>query len=261
MINSFKDYKVCSIIWHMANNEQEKKQQILKVTKTDQRKTVDELFAKSKPSSSYYTFLILATVIVAAGLLLENAFIVIGGMLVAPVLTPIFVTALGFAVGQGGPIKNASSLLIKSFFIVVLGSFILALIFGIREIGHAFENTTRTAMLYFLVAVAAGMAATFAWVKKENAEVLPGVAIAVSLVPPLSLVGIRLAAFDISLARYYFVIFLFNLFGMLVGSLIAFTLLKFYKSEKDVKREVKELEDETEKKKEENLKKKIVEIK
>jgi len=97
--------------------------------------------------------------------------------------------------------------------------------------------------------VASGAAATFAWVKKESAEILPGTAIAVSIVPPLSLVGIRLAALEGGVARFYFLVFVFNLVGLIVGSLVAFTLLKFYRSEEKVKAEVKEIKKEEAEKK------------
>ena len=81
------------------------KDNILKMTKVDQYKTVEELLKKSESHSVYYTLLILSVCIVAIGLLLGNAAIVIGGMLVTPILTPILVIALGFSTGQMGAIK------------------------------------------------------------------------------------------------------------------------------------------------------------
>jgi len=220
------------------------KEKILQTTKNDRSKTVNELFEKSQPSSSYYTFLILAVLIIACGLLLDNAFIVIGGMLVAPVLTPIFVVALSLAVGETKAVGSASWLLLKSFLIVVTSSLFLAFLFDSSSHELLFENTMRTALLYFIIATASGAAATFSWVKKETAEILPGVAIAVSLVPPLSLVGIRLANLDSEIARFYFLIFFFNLIGLLVGSHVAFTLLKFYRSGREVKKEAEEYDEE-----------------
>jgi len=207
---------------------------LLEVTKAEQYKTIDELFKRSQSNVVYYALLILSAVIIAGGLLLNNSSIVIGGMLVTPVLTPILVIALGFVVGEINAIKSVANLMFKSFALIVLVSFLLALALGLPEELDILENTFRAAVLYFIVAFAAGVAATFAWVRKEIAEVLPGIAIAVSLVPPLSLVGIWLSSLEFDLSRFYFSIFLFNLVGILLGSFVVFSLLKFYRSEKKI---------------------------
>lgn len=205
------------------------KENLLSVTKTDQYRTVDELLKESKPTVVYYTLLVLSSIIVACGLLLSNSAIVIGGMLVTPVLTPVLVVALAISAGETRPLKQVGTLLGKSFLIIVVGSLFLSVILGLPADSSIFENSIRTAVLYFIVAIVSGVAATFAWVRKEVAEVLPGIAIAVSLVPPLSSVGVWLSALEFETARFYFLIFVFNLLGIIMGSLIVFSLLKFYR--------------------------------
>jgi uncharacterized hydrophobic protein (TIGR00271 family) len=187
--------------------------------------------------------LILSAVIIAAGLLLNNSAIVIGGMLVTPVLIPILLVSLGLVVGEIGALKTEGVLMAKSFSIIFLISFMSAIVFGLSPGTQIIENTFRAAVLYFLVAFAAGVAATFAMVRKEIAEVLPGIAIAVSLVPPLSLVGIWLSVLNLEFARFYFSIFLFNLVGIVLGSFVVFSILKFHRAEKKVTAESKKLEE------------------
>ncbi|MDE2001269.1 MAG: DUF389 domain-containing protein [Patescibacteria group bacterium] len=214
---------------------------VLSVTRTEQYKTVDELFKRSRSTTAYYLLLILSAVIIACGLLLDNAPIVIGGMLVTPVLTPMLMIALGLLVGELTVVKNVTWLMVKSFAIVVAISFVAAVIFGVSDTLHIVQNTFGSAILYFLVAFASGVAATFAWVRKEIAEALPGIAIAVSLVPPLSLVGIQLSVLNIDLVRFYFLVFLFNVVGIILGSFVVFSLLKFSKAEKTVAAKGKEI--------------------
>jgi len=214
---------------------------LLKITQSDQYKTVDELIKESRQTPVYYALLVLSSLIVASGLLLNSAAIVIGGMLVTPILTPILLIALGVATGELGIIKNISRLLLRSFGIIVIGSFVLAILFGSSIDTIAFKNTVSTAVLYFIVAVASGIAATFAWARKEIANILPGVAIAVSLVPPLSAFGIWIATLNFEAMRFYLLVFLFNLIGVVVGSLVVFSLLKFYKTNKKVRRESNEV--------------------
>lgn len=210
------------------------------ITRAEQYRTVDELFQKSRPGPVYYMFLVLSVFVIAGGLLLNNSPIVIGGMLITPLLTPVLLIALSIAVGELGAIKGVSLLLLKSMFLVVGGALFMTFVFGSPLEPFVIENTMRTAILYFIVAIVAGVAATFAWTRKEAAEVLPGIAIAVSLVPPLALIGIWLSALKFELVRFYFLVFFLNLVGVVVGSLVVFSLLKFYKSEARVQKKVEE---------------------
>ena len=225
-----------------------KQEHILKMNTTDQYRTVDELFKRSQPNSVYYTMLVLSAFIVTAGLLLNNAPIVIGGMLVTPVLTPLLVIALGLATGEIAAIKGTALLTLKSFVIIVAAAVLLTFIFGPTKVEPIIGDSLRTIVLYFIVALTSGVAATFAWTRKEIADVLPGIAIAVSLVPPLGLVGIGISTLNVAMMRFNFLLFLFNLLGIIVGSLVIFSLLKFYRSDKKVKADSEELKEMTEKK-------------
>jgi len=86
------------------------------------------------------------------------------------------------------------------------------------------------------------MAATFAWARRELVDILSGTAIAVSLMPPLSLVGVAIAALNVEVIRFYLLVFIFNVLGVVIGSLIVFSLLKFHQTEKKVEREVADQE-------------------
>ena len=222
--------------------EQQKKGNILAVSTAEQFKTVEELFERAQSNSVYYTLLILSILIVATGLLLGNAPIVIGGMLVTPVLTPILVIALGLVVGEIRAIKHPGILVLKSVIITIFISALMTVAFGEHAMNQALENTLRTAVLYFIVASASGVAATLAWVRKDIADIMPGISIAVSLVPPLSLIGIELGALDLEAARFYFLIFCLNFVGIILGSMIVFSLLKFQKSGWEVQRQVEQTE-------------------
>ncbi len=223
--------------------EIEKKGEILKISTGEKYKTIDELFVQSQPSSVYYTLLILSVFIVTCGLLLQNAPIVIGGMLVTPVLTPILVVSLAISVAEIHALKGPLFLILRSTLTIIAVSTIITVIFGMNNLEQTFVNDSRTAILYFIVAATSGVAATFAWVRKEVSDILPGVSIAVSLVPPLSLIGINLGILQFESARFYLIIYLLNLFGIIAGSLIIFSLLRFQKNRGMVTRTVNALEE------------------
>lgn len=212
---------------------------LLSVSSREQYRTAQDLIERSRPSEAYYVLLAISSIIVSAGLLLNNTAIVVGGMLVTPVLTPLLAIALGLAIGEVNLMRDTGNLLLKSVFIIIIFSSVMALVMGSGENSIIpIENTIRSALLYFVVALASGIAAAFAWARKELSEALPGVAIAVSLVPPLSLVGIWASMLHLEVARFYFSLFLLNLFGIVIGSLAVFLLLKFYKSEEKIRKAV-----------------------
>lgn len=232
----------------MAEKNNEK---LFEVKRYEQYRTVNDLMERSQPTAVYYTLLFLSAFIVAAGLLLGNAAVVIGGMLVTPVLSPVLLIALGVSVGDIKYTKQIAAFVGRSFLVVLFSGLFLGIVFGVDERPNLFflDDTLRGAVLYFIVAISSGLAATFAWVRKELSEILPGIAVAVSLVPPLSLIGISISMLDFELMRFNFFLFFFNLLGVLVGSALVFSFLKFYKIEKKVEKEAKDKEKEAIKKK------------
>lgn len=216
--------------------------EILRINLHEKYKTIDELLDQSQPSSIYYTLLILSIFIISCGLLLKSAPIVIGGMLVTPLLTPILAIALMITAAELKALKRPLWLLLKSTLLTIGISAVLTVFFGVQDLEQVFENDLRTAVLFFIIAVASGVAATFAWVRKEVSDILPGVSIAVSLVPPLSLIGIYIGILDFETARFYLIIYLLNFFGIVIGSLVIFTLLKFQKSGVEIKKKIMEVE-------------------
>ncbi len=217
----------------MAENQND-----LALSSAAQYRTAQELIERSGAGATYYVLLTISSIIIASGLLLGNATIVIGGMLVTPVLTPLLAIALGLSVGEMPMIQRTSVLLLKSFAIVAAASFLMAIVLGASQPAFNLENDIRSAILYFIVALASGAAATIAWTRKELSDILPGVAIAVSLVPPMSLVGIWLSVLNFDAARFYFSVFLLNLFGIIIGSLVIFLMLKFYKTSEKIHKKV-----------------------
>jgi uncharacterized hydrophobic protein (TIGR00271 family) len=142
------------------------------------------------------SLIVLSAAIAAFGLLANSAGVVIGAMLVAPLMTPI--QALGAALVQGSTRRMVSSAL------VILGGmagaiatgYVVALIgaTGVTADSLPGEILARTSptLIDLGIAVAAGAAGGYVIARPEVSSALPGVGIAVALVPPLAVVGICL---------------------------------------------------------------------
>ncbi|PIR88345.1 MAG: hypothetical protein COU09_02830 [Candidatus Harrisonbacteria bacterium CG10_big_fil_rev_8_21_14_0_10_44_23] len=228
-------------------------EEVGKITAQDRYRTVEELIARSQPSFNYYLLLVISSLIVASGLLLNNSAIVIGGMIVTPLLTPVLSIALGVIVGRGFLLKRQGFFLLKSFLIVVATGMLLTFLFSEPTDPFIFENTVRAAILYFIVAIASGAGATFAFINKDISDILPGIAVAVSVVPPLSLIGLGLASGSFELAQFYFVVFALNTIGIILGGMVVLSSQKFYRAEKKVDEQIKEIKKEDKKKEDEKI--------
>lgn len=220
----------------------------LQVSKKTQIQVVEELIESSRLTGDFYLMLILSAVVVTLGLMLNNSAIIIGGMLITPLLTPVLTLALGIVIADGRLIWRSVKIILKSLGIIIGVALIISLLFPVEDYNLEIESRLINSIPYFLVAFTAGLAATFAWARKNLYAMLPGVAIAVSLLPPLSVFGIGISKLSGEIIRDSLVTFLLNLFGIILGSVIIFSLLNFYKAKKEAQREVaKEEREEKEK--------------
>lgn len=224
-----------------------KEEKLLEIKKSEQAKVVEKLIEESKPSQSFYLFLILSAIITACGLLVNSPSIVIGGMLVAPLLVPILTIGLSVSMGDLKFVWRSFKITGKASLTVVLVAAAVGLIFpAFGELNNEVISRIRPELIYFIIAFAAGMAATVAWSREPASVVLPGVAVAVSLVPPLGVFGITLSRLfegaPSELIVGSFATFLFNLLGIAAGSLVVFSLMRFHESRATAKKEIKEEE-------------------
>jgi uncharacterized hydrophobic protein (TIGR00271 family) len=228
------------------------------VSKNDQIKVSEELIENSRLTYVFYVMLVFSTIIVTLGLLIDNYVAIIGGMLITPLLTPILTIALGVVLADKTLIFRSSKIFLKSFLIIILVSFLFSFLFPVDHLNGEIHARLESNILFFLIAFVAGMAGTFAWTKKNMSEVLPGVAIAVSLVPPACVLGIGISYFDLNIIRGSFVSFLLNLLGIIFGSVVIFSLLNFHKVKKETVKVVKQEIREDQRIKDEKIKKEIV---
>jgi uncharacterized membrane protein len=78
-----------------------------------------------------------------------------------------------------------------------------------------------------IAAMATGLAGAVALARKDVAAVLPGVAIAISLVPPLAVVGVCLGKGDVALALGAGVLFTSNLLALVLAGSLVYTVLGY----------------------------------
>ncbi|NLX48653.1 MAG: TIGR00341 family protein [Methanospirillum sp.] len=147
--------------------------------------------------TNYVALLTLATIIATYGVISGSAATVIGAMIVAPLMTPIMATTLAIVLGNGRRMVRSILIVVLSVAYVIGLSALLSLFISelVIDFGSNTEILGRVSpnIIALYAALASGAAGAFAVSREEIAEALPGVAIAVSLAPPLCVVGICLA--------------------------------------------------------------------
>ena len=178
----------------------------------------------------FFCLLVLASGIATYGLLGNSVATIIGAMIVAPLMLPIMGLAFGISIGDTHAIRN--SLLISLGGIAVsiaIGYLLTVPIVSITIPENVDQIMIRTAprILDLLAALVTGLAGAFAMSRSDVSDTLPGVAIAISLVPPLANTGILLATSNFTLAMGSFLLFITNFFAILITGAALFAVMGF----------------------------------
>jgi uncharacterized hydrophobic protein (TIGR00271 family) len=171
----------------------------------------------------------LATVIATYGVLSDSTATVVGAMIIAPMMTPIMAAAAALVMGRFDRVASALALVGAGVvgvvaLAIVLSSWVPSVVVSFAANG---EITSRVSPGPFalLVALAAGAAGSFALARQEISDAMPGVAIAISLEPPLSVVGIALAKGNMPDAEGAALLFVTNFFAILLAGGTVFWIM------------------------------------
>jgi uncharacterized hydrophobic protein (TIGR00271 family) len=185
---------------------------------------------RKRKLTRFFSLLILAAAIATFGLLADSVATVIGAMIVAPLMLPIM--GLAFSVSLGDRKAITRSLVTSLLGIATAISVGFLLTWWFRSLVNVESNSQimiRTAprLIDLCAALATGLAGAFATGRKDVSDTLPGVAIAISLVPPLANVGILLATGRPDLATGSLVLFVTNYLAILLTGSLMFGIMGY----------------------------------
>jgi len=171
--------------------------------------------------------LILSILICSIGLNLNSPAIIIGAMLISPLMGPI--TGIGFAVGTFD--RDLLFLALKNFliafFISVLASFVFFYFAPIGFDQSELESRISPGVLDLFVAIFGGFAGILAGTRGSKTNVIPGVAIATALMPPLCTAGYGLANGDMTYFLGASYLFFINSVFISISAFLVVRYLRF----------------------------------
>ncbi len=204
----------------------------LRKDKDDERATVESIRKGVEFKGANLWILIFAIFMASLGLNVNSTAVIIGAMLISPLMGPIM--GIGLSVGLNDFELMKRSL--KSYLITTLFSVATATIFflisPLVEEGQS-ELLARTSPTIYdvFIALLGGLAGVTALSTKEKGNVIPGVAIATALMPPLCTAGFGLATGNLLYFLGAFYLYFINSVFISLATFIGVRVLHFQQKE------------------------------
>lgn len=164
--------------------------QNLQISPERRQIVIRDIAEGSEPEFRFYLMVAISTMIASFGLIINSTAVIIGAMLVAPLMTPIFGIALALIRSDARLFGRALTAEIVGVVAAIAMSLVIGLLYPALEPTPEMIARTEPQLFDLLVAVFAGLAGAYALVDEKISPALPGVAIATAIVPPLANVGL-----------------------------------------------------------------------
>lgn len=184
--------------------------------------------------------LVFAIVIASLGLNINSIPVIIGAMLISPLMGPIIGMGLAIGISDFDLLRRS----LKNILMAILGSLVASTIFFL--LSPQYEGTsqllarTSPSIYDVLIAFFGGLAGIVSIACRNKGQVMPGVAIATSLMPPLCTAGYGIATLQPTFFFGAIYLFLTNMMFIFVASWIGVKLFGYkkvvYQNEKRARR-------------------------
>ena len=166
----------------------------LQFERADDATIAKRLIGGAKIKGPALVTLILSIFIASIGLNMNSTAVVIGAMLISPLMGPILATGFGFATLNFTVVKSAILRLSLQITIAVLASTLYFYISPVQTATSELLARTEPSIFDVFIAIFGGLAGIIGQTRKTLDNVIPGVAIATALMPPLCTAGYGLAS-------------------------------------------------------------------
>ncbi|NPA30740.1 MAG: DUF389 domain-containing protein [Chloroflexi bacterium] len=206
----------------------------LRLSQEDRARVQMYLRENARPKFSYYVLVVLSAVIASLGLLQDSVPTIIGAMLVAPLMSSVLGVGFAALVDDRRLLRNSAVTLGQGALMALgvaalVGLVYVAVPFALQDgqLPREILLRGRPNPLDLAVALAGGMAAAFALAAPDLSPILPGVAIATALMPPLCASGLAgvLGRWDVALGALG--LFVTNVIAISFASMAVFLFLGF----------------------------------
>jgi uncharacterized hydrophobic protein (TIGR00271 family) len=196
--------------------------------KEDEQEVVRQVSAGVVFRGTNLWILIFAIFIASLGLNVNSTAVIIGAMLISPLMGPIIGMGLSVGIGDYDLFRRA----VKNYLVATLISVVTATVYfllsPLNEARSELLARTSPTLYDVLIAFFGGAAGVLALITKSKGQVIPGVAIATALMPPLCTAGYGLASAQWSYFFGAFYLFFINTVFIAIATFLGVKLLGFH---------------------------------
>ena len=186
----------------------------------------EDIEAGAQVKGTNMCILILAILIASIGLNMNSTAVIIGAMLISPLMGGIQAIGYGIAVNDLNASKRAAVGLVYQVIICILTSTVYFSLTPISDAHSEILARTSPSIWDVLIAICGGLAGIIGITRKEKSNVIPGVAIATALMPPLCTAGFGLATRNIRFFLGAMYLFFINSFFICLSAVIILKAIK-----------------------------------
>jgi len=186
------------------------------------------LVKKGRPGIYFFVMAISSAAIASMGFIMNSPSVIIGAMVISPLLYPVALAGSALSQRQMREFIKLIKLLGYGAIAVLATSIVLSLLIPFEYQSEIQDRLASSPLQYLIVAIFSGVAGTFAYYWPKVSETITGVGISVALVPPFVMVGVAIGNGDQLLFAKSSLIVLLNVLGIMLGSAVAFTVIKRY---------------------------------
>lgn len=175
-------------------------------------KIVQDLYAQSEMTKTYTALLLLANFIALFGLITDSSAVIIGAMLISPLMGPIISFGFAYITSEKQLIRLSLTTLAKSLLYVIASAALLSYISPLNDITEQILARTKPNLYDLFIAIFSGLVVAVSFLSKKvnSITILTGVAIATSIIPPLSVVGFGIGTGNWNISVGSFLLFFTN---------------------------------------------------
>jgi uncharacterized hydrophobic protein (TIGR00271 family) len=189
---------------------------------------IKDIAQETSLSVQYFVMLTLANLIALSGLITNSVPVIIGAMLISPLMGPLLSFGFAFITGDRTIWRRSIKKISISVGVTLIIAAFAAMLSPLKEITPEILIRTRPNLYDLMIAFLSGIAGSAALCTKRNyLTIVPGVAIATAVIPPLSVAGFGAGIGNFTIISGGFFLFFTNFVAIVIATCIVFFFYGF----------------------------------
>jgi uncharacterized hydrophobic protein (TIGR00271 family) len=194
----------------------------------DHNGIIKDVYREVDMTAGYFIILTLANLIALNGLIQNSSPVIIGAMLISPLMGPILSFGFAFITGDRFIWRKSIIKITLSIILIIGAAAVTTYLSPLKDITNEIISRTRPNLYDLIIAFLSGIAGAMAICTKKNyLTIVPGVAIATAVIPPLSVAGFGLGIWSWRISAGGFLLFFTNCVAIIIATCIIFYFYGF----------------------------------